>query len=170
MSLHSDLLALAHRLTLLDRRKPKQANLRRSVSTAYYALFHRLTASAVAIIGPNLQESAALQLQRWFDHREMKHVAGMFSSAVPPRQIAAVLAMPPSVELQSVAQTFVRLQGARHAADYDLSSHWTRHVVQDYVQSTRDAFDAWTRIRRSHEANVFALALLSPKLFDRERP
>ncbi len=99
----------------------------------------------------------------------MKHVAGMFSSATPPRQILAVLGAPTSSDLQAVAQAFVRLQGARHAADYDLSSHWTRHVAQDYVQATRDAFDAWNSIRRTHEANVFALALLSAKLFDRER-
>jgi len=42
MSLHADLLDQAEQLAQLDPRRPKQANLRRSVSSAYYALFHSI--------------------------------------------------------------------------------------------------------------------------------
>ncbi len=42
MSLHADLLDPAEQLAQLDPRRPKQANLRRAVSSAYYALFHLL--------------------------------------------------------------------------------------------------------------------------------
>ena len=38
MSLHEDLLILAEHLAQLDARRPKQANLRRAVSSAYYAV------------------------------------------------------------------------------------------------------------------------------------
>jgi hypothetical protein len=34
--------------------------------------------------------------------------------------------------------------------------------------STR-AFEAWARLKKSHEANVFAIALISLKLFDKDR-
>ena len=40
--MHDELLEQARRLALLDRRRPKQANLRRAVSAAYYSLFHFL--------------------------------------------------------------------------------------------------------------------------------
>jgi len=39
MSLHADLLDQAEHLAQLDQRRPKQASLRRAVSSAYYALF-----------------------------------------------------------------------------------------------------------------------------------
>jgi hypothetical protein len=42
MSLHMDLLQQARRLARLDPNRPRQANLRRAVSAAYYALFHYL--------------------------------------------------------------------------------------------------------------------------------
>ncbi len=48
--LHDDLLALALKTFELDSGpgRPKQANLRRAVSTAYYALFHLLVHDATA--------------------------------------------------------------------------------------------------------------------------
>lgn len=44
--MHQDLLEQAIKLAKLDIRKPKQANLRRSISSAYYALFHLLVDDA----------------------------------------------------------------------------------------------------------------------------
>jgi hypothetical protein len=68
-----------------------------------------------------------------------------------------------------VAQAFIKLQEARHDADYNLETIWTKLAAQEFVQVSRDASGAWSRIRRSHEANVFALVLISAKLFDKER-
>ena len=47
MSLHENLLVHAEALVTMDRTKPRQANLRRAVSAAYYALFHLLIHEAV---------------------------------------------------------------------------------------------------------------------------
>ena len=49
MSLHDDLLEQAQQLAQLDARRPKQANLRRVVSSAYYALFHLLASETSAL-------------------------------------------------------------------------------------------------------------------------
>jgi uncharacterized protein (UPF0332 family) len=54
MSLAIDLLNQAKELSLLDSKKPKQANLRRSVSTAYYALFHLLIDEALMVLSPTV--------------------------------------------------------------------------------------------------------------------
>jgi hypothetical protein len=43
---HEDLLEQAVRLATLDAKKPKQVNLRREISSAYYALFHLLVDEA----------------------------------------------------------------------------------------------------------------------------
>ncbi len=169
MSLPRDLLTLADRLAGLEHRRPKQASLRRSVSSAYYALFHLLTAGSTKLFAPNLHPASAVRLQRWFDHGEMRRVCVSFSTTTTSRAISGILQAAPSADLQFVARTFVRLQAARHEADYDLATRWTRSTALDFLQVAKDAFDAWARIRRTHEANVFALALLSFKLFEKER-
>jgi hypothetical protein len=40
--MHDDLFAQAEMLAKVDATKPKQVNLRRAVSSAYYAVFHYL--------------------------------------------------------------------------------------------------------------------------------
>ena len=47
MPFPEDLLEQAKHLASRERTKPKQASLRRAVSTAYYALFHLLISEAV---------------------------------------------------------------------------------------------------------------------------
>ena len=42
MTLAADLLKQAERLAKLEPKRPKQASLRRSISAAYYSLFHLL--------------------------------------------------------------------------------------------------------------------------------
>jgi hypothetical protein len=54
MSLPADLLAQARRLVSLDPRRPRQASLRRAISTAYYALFHLLISEASAMLNETL--------------------------------------------------------------------------------------------------------------------
>lgn len=44
--MHKDLLQQARDLATLDAQKPRQANLRRAVSSVYYALFHALVDEA----------------------------------------------------------------------------------------------------------------------------
>ena len=45
-----DLITTARSLTELDPRQPTQANLRRAVSTAYYAVFHLLAHTAADLL------------------------------------------------------------------------------------------------------------------------
>jgi hypothetical protein len=54
MSLATDLLEQARHLLRRERRRPRQASLRRAISAAYYALFHLLIEEATgALVGPN---------------------------------------------------------------------------------------------------------------------
>jgi hypothetical protein len=169
MSLAKDLLGVAEHLASRERLKPKQASLRRSVSTSYYALFHLLTSESAALVGARLDLTAQRKLQRWFDHGDMKRVCGMFSTANAPKHISSVLGTDVSDDLQLVARAFIKLQEARHDADYNLETTWSRTFTQYLVLVAEDAFAAWADIRHTHEASVFALALLSSKLFDKER-
>jgi hypothetical protein len=71
MSFADDLLKQAYHLARKERKNPKQASLRRAVSTAYYALFHLLIDEAVGNWSVARQRSL---LARTFDHGPMRRV------------------------------------------------------------------------------------------------
>jgi len=169
MKLARDLLEQADRLARLEVKRPKQASLRRSTSTAYYALFHLLCQDAALIFAPNLPEAARAQLQRCFDHSAIKVVCARFLQPSLPRPLASLVGAPVSSSLRTVALSFVQLQEARHSADYDLNSTWDRAKAAAYVQKSRDAFAAWASMRRQREANVFLLCFLLLRQFEAER-
>ena len=80
MGLPEDLLEQAGHLARRERKRPRQASLRRAVSAAYYALFHLLTSEAANLIGPAAPPGLRQQVRRAFAHREMKHVCKPFGS------------------------------------------------------------------------------------------
>ena len=55
MSLAEELLEHARFLANLDPRATSQANIRRAISTAYYAVFHLLAAEVAAQVSPILR-------------------------------------------------------------------------------------------------------------------
>jgi uncharacterized protein (UPF0332 family) len=101
MAFAQDLLDQAYHLANLESGDPKQASLRRAVSTAYYALFHLLVDEAVGNWGVSRHRSI---LARTFDHGKMKgisedHIRSFYSSGQPPS----------GAQPKNVAQTFVQL-------------------------------------------------------------
>src|SRR5579862_669642 len=155
MAFADDLLEQAYHLAHRERKHPKQASLRRAVSTAYYALFHLLIDEAVGNWEIARQRSI---LARTFDHGKMKkvcedHVNEFHKSDSP------VAGLP----LMKVAQTFVMLQQERHTADYDNAFHWQRTKVIGHIDLVADAFKHWRAIRATAEAQDYLLALFLPK-------
>jgi uncharacterized protein (UPF0332 family) len=154
VSLHDDLLQQAERLARLDPRRAKQANLRRAVSSAYYALFHLLTAAASALYAG--ESGLAARINRTQKHGDMKKASQMIANHRLPRGL-----QPPGggyqtpIDVKFVADTFVALQQLRHEADYDLSWRLSRQEALDVVETARDAFQAWNRVKRTDEAKVY---------------
>lgn len=152
MALASDLLEQAEHLAHRERTRPKQASLRRSVSTAYYALFHLLIADAVKNWKRNDQRDA---LARAFSHGRMKA-----ASERTARDVYAGANPAASEDLKRVAQTFTELQQYRHLADYDNSEGWSRTEVLDRIHRAKEAFASWRRIRHEQIAQDYLLSLL----------
>jgi uncharacterized protein (UPF0332 family) len=151
-----DLLALARRLANPAPQEPEQAALRRSVSTAYYALFHFLVQEAVQ--GWNGAEAARSGLERKFEHSRMRAVSQSVAQDKWPGW--SVPKLTPPLELRSVAQAFVLLQEARHLADYDNTVVWTPMEARDVLAEAENAFDNWAKIRTHPAANEYLLSLL----------
>lgn len=73
----------------------------------------------------------------------------------------------PSPDLQLAARALDALQEGRNEADYDLGQDFTRGRALDLVTLAEEAFAAWSRIRRSEEADLYLLALLIRRRLDR---
>jgi hypothetical protein len=156
MGIAEDLLTLASRLANPAPTEPEQASFRRSISTAYYALFHLLIQDAVQ--SWNGSSTARFGLERRFEHKTMKDV----SSSILRSSWRGWSTPPPSVplELRLVARVFVDLQESRQQADYDNSKAWVSIDAQDKVADARIAFANWAKIRTHPAANEYLLSLL----------
>lgn len=89
MSLPRDLLTHAKLLATKEKSRPKQASLRRSVSAAYYGLFHLL----VDAVTRRLVSGADRQplrncLARAFDHGTIKRIAFQFAEHNPSPRLS----------------------------------------------------------------------------------
>lgn len=162
----ADLLEQAKHLANREKKRPRQASLRRAVSTAYYALFHLLIHEAT--LNWKRAGQRAL-LARFFEHGKMKNAcekqrgdcAKYFHASPPP-------APGPDLDfmnnLYRVANTFFQSQQQRHSADYDNSKVWTRTEVLTLIQLVEEAFDSWKQVRKHDDAQAFLVSLLgNPK-------
>jgi len=154
MPFPEDLLQQAYDLALKDQTDPKQASLRRAVSTAYYALFHLLIDEAVSKWAVERQRSI---LARTFEHDRMKKVCEELV-----KRVNSGADFPP--ELNTVAHNFIQLQHHRHTADYDNSRQWSTADTLNVLSRATDAFDAWRVICAQDSAQDFLLQLFLPKL------
>ena len=120
--MHKELVELAAQLARLDKGKPRQASLRRSISTAYYALFHALCdASVTALIGRGKRPgSVTTPIYRMLDHGAAKRVLLRFQFKKDANN-----------DVQLIADAFIVLQEARLEADYDPSARFEREEALD---------------------------------------
>jgi uncharacterized protein (UPF0332 family) len=146
------LLEQAKLLANLDKKRPRQASLRRAVSTAYYALFHLLTTAAVGNWKKARQRPA---LARAFEHRRMHQACKDTKKKQFKNPNHASVK-----HLKLIANTFMDLQQHRHTADYDNSKRWTRTEVLAHIELASAAFDSWNLVSKDIIAEDFLLQLL----------
>src|SRR6267154_902113 len=115
------LLEQAKHLANREKKRPRQASLRRAVSTAYYALFHLLIHEA-SLNWKRIEQRALLA--RFFEHGKMK-AASERQSRECNRYFNSKPPVIPGPEfdcmrhLAQIAETFLDAQQQRHRADYD---------------------------------------------------
>lgn len=120
---HRDLLSGAK--YLIDRhtgKKPKQADLKRALSSIYYAMFHTLarTCADLMIGGQNADRSkhAWRQVYRALEHKFAQSQC---------KNMSIITKFPKGIE--DFANTFVTMQSKRHYADYDPHYKTTKSEV-----------------------------------------
>jgi hypothetical protein len=71
--------------------------------------------------------------------------------------------IPIAADLKLVADSFVKLQQARHTADYDNSRIWSRTQVWEMIVLAEDAIAAWSNIREKGVAQDYLLDLMATR-------
>jgi hypothetical protein len=132
---------------------PRSVDLRRAISTAYYALFHELVIEATnELVDKNAVKDGGSSLAtRWFEHKDIRELADAVAGrGAKHRNVVEVLGRP-DPHLVRVAESFVSLQTARHRADYDYNFTVDRSLAFQYVDLARDAVAAARRLEKARE-------------------
>jgi len=128
--LNRDLIVTARRLARANPKRPRQADLRRAVSTAYYAAFHALAgecADRFVGTGHGRSRGAWRQAYRALEHGFAKDACKQTENLGFPAAIT------------DFAGAFVQLQEERHRADYDPDARYTRAEVQILIVLAEEA-------------------------------
>ena len=129
-----DLLRAAYQLALEPSvGRPRQANLRRAISTAYYALFHALANCCADMLAGSTRASRSQRAWRQ-TYRALEH--GHAKNQCMNQSV--ISRFPP--EIQDFGEAFTDMQGVRHIADYDPDPEqsFTRDsVLQRIAESER---------------------------------
>lgn len=169
--IYNDLIDLAGSIVELDPKRPRQANLRRSVSTAYYAVFHYLVDEVCrAQIGTqNSQKEYRHALTRAFAHASMKEACTSFAGGTLKQAIVkgfprdAKGNYPIPIEVQDIASTFVELQQKRHQADYDLSERFRKVEVLALIDQAKTHVERFRNLAVSDTRKFFLACLWAYK-------
>jgi hypothetical protein len=167
-----ELLGLAYRLTGRDggRRRPRTVDLRRAVSTAYYALFHGWTWTvATEFLGASDDHRVA-DVCRWINHTDILHLLNAVrlanngeisrNEAGAGKHIEPLLPRPIDARLVLVSRAFSSLQQHRHDADYDDRYDVSKELALEQVELTDDALTALWALYADRDAGLLLLLKL----------
>ena len=123
----SSLIASARDLLVAERGRPRQANLSRAMSAAYYAMFHCLAGCCADTVvggsGSDRSEPAWRQTYRALEHGTARQRCDR----------SAIISKFP-VEIQDFAKKFVDMQEKRHKADYDPEAAFSKLTVMRDIE------------------------------------
>jgi hypothetical protein len=149
-----------------------EAELRRGISTAYYALFHLLIKEAMS----NFVSDVAFRTKvgRAFQHGAMRNVCDKYNPK-PDKKTGEYIAQegqgfPSQViapDVRLIAATFVALHEARETADYDDAATVQHTEALAAVQQVEQAFQAWLTVQTEPSAVTFLQELLCRSIIKR---
>lgn len=150
-----DLIQAALDLANANGKKPRQAHLLRSVSTAYYAMFHALArcCADMMIGGPSAVRSKPAWKQVY---RSLEHGAAKGACSANGK----IANFP--VEIQDFANLFRTMQEKRHKADYDPSETVYKSAVLLDIDQVKAAIERFEASALKDRRAFSALVLFKP--------
>lgn len=159
MALSDELLELASALS----GSTKEGYRRKSISSAYYAVFHRLADESSSLFFPESSDALLhAATARALDHKTMSTVCQGFAGlAILKGQIQQLLGSTEIPDdLRNVSRTFFELQVARHRADYDIRAVVTPTEARKYCLEAKRVFSELDRCREEPVFRLFLGSLL----------
>jgi hypothetical protein len=147
----NDLITTARRLAQANANRPRQADLRRAVSTAYCALFHVLARHCADLfigLRGRRNEPAWAHVYRALEHGFARNAC----------QQVANLGLP--IGLVIFAESFVALQKERNRADYDPVARYTRAETMALIANAEKAIASFSHASRPDRRAFAAHVLL----------
>lgn len=134
------------------RGRPRQSDLKTAVNRIYYALFHTLAITAAnAATGKN---SRARKQPAWgHTARALNHQTAKQACL---RIVSQGLLSPGT---RRFAQTFARMQGLRHDADYNDYARFTRTQVQTWIAEAEQTMLTLEREPQDMQRALAAMAM-----------
>ena len=125
--------------------RPRDADIRRGISAAYYAVFHDLTGRAARHLIGSFPQETQNEIRRTWSHGEIarlaKHVVDRSNTlnrepdaTVPAnlKKYGRLLAITATdADLVDSMRLFNQLQEQRHSADYDHNAQFTKSALVD---------------------------------------
>ena len=151
----ADFIATARDLVQANTRgRPRETNLRRAVSTTYYALFHGLAECCADMLvggpGANRSQPAWRQAYRALQHGDVRKRC--------ERQ-TIIKEFP--TEIRTFANLFVLMQKERHRADYDPEGVFAKDEVLQNVAEAERRLSIFTKAP-AKDRRAFAVYVLFP--------
>ena len=144
-----DLINVAKALVNHSAKRPKQAELRRAVSSVYYAMFHAVARNcADSLIGSASRESG-----------EWNRVYRALEHGAAKQQCQKASKTGSSAGLRDFAAHFAHMQSKRHSADYDPASRFAKSEVSADLESALKAIADFQRLP-AEERRAFAAFVL----------
>lgn len=138
------------------RGQPRNADLRRATSAAYYALFHAITRETVRLALSAASDDDLLRATRLVAHASVRDVCGYVSGNSPPPHVAGVVErLRQSATVSRMAADFMWLNEAREQADYDHLADFTKPRVLALIERAQDAVDVLSSPVRDDDLSSF---------------
>lgn len=150
-----DLIQTAAYLAKRSSNKPRQSDLKRAVSTVYYALFHALArCCADSMIGAAKKGRANRAWQQVY--RSLDH--GIARKACQNGDINRF-----PQEIQDFSNTFVGMQLKRHSADYDPFFKVYKSQVLIDIENVKSVLGSFSKTGMTHKKAFAAWVLLKQR-------
>ena len=143
---------------------PRQVDLRRAISSAYYGIFHFVSAElADEVVGSSKRNTPHYGLvYRSINHQPLKDICNDLAKQTPPQRYVPYLpngGIGPSI--QAFATALVELQEKRHRADYNPTARFRTRDALLAVTTGRRAIARFSNASKTRRS-TFLLMLLCP--------
>jgi hypothetical protein len=145
-------------ISSLGRGAPRQADLRRAISSTYYALFHAIVTQAADDFFGKPQRASPLyqKVFRSVEHRKLRRLCDDIVKSNLPRNHSIF-----GHDLIAVASAVIDLQEKRHSADYDPHYRVNISDANSAVKAARAALASFRSLNRERQT-VFSSLLILP--------